>query len=590
MVRVGADTKDMERGLKSARAKMKAFGGQMRKIGKVAAIAGAAVVGAFGLMIKKYIEAGDEVHKMALRTGFSTEALSELKYAAEISGTTLESLEKGVKKMAKTIMDASDGLMTYVRAFDRIGLSAEDLLELSPEDQFDRIARAIASIESPTIRAATAQEIFGRAGTQLLPLFAAGEEGLEKLRKKAHELGIVFDQEAANKAAALTDSLTTLKGAIKGVTMGVAEKLVPALTIFVDAVSESMTNVKGDTGAMTAGVLNFFTLIAKGVMGLGMLWHGLQAIVFKVAAMVVKHILWQIDTMLLPLKILAKLPGYGMLAKKALESIGRVTDNLRIISDGYNDSAEEQLNKTTDLVVMMEELEEKLDNAAEAYKKVIPEGENLKDSLLMPLPAARDMSDVLDQLPAKLDSYVYATERVKTANELLMESWNLTSESQLAFSQLMISEFSMMEGSLKGFVKAILGTLEKWAIGEIIPRVMAALPFPINLLAVGGAIAAIKALFAGISSFKEGGFVPKETLARLHPGEFVINAPMVKALRTPAMAGAGGRSLSAHITINVPNQLDPYSAQKITRQIIVPQILESLDINENKRKWQEKLE
>ena len=48
MVRVGADTKDMERGLKSARAKMKAFGGQMRKIGKVAAIAGAAVAAGLG--------------------------------------------------------------------------------------------------------------------------------------------------------------------------------------------------------------------------------------------------------------------------------------------------------------------------------------------------------------------------------------------------------------------------------------------------------------------------------------------------------------------------------------------------------------
>lgn len=533
MVRVGADTKDMERGLKSARAKMKAFGGQMRKIGKVAAVAGAAVVGAFGLMIKSYIKAGDEVHKMALRTGFSTDALSELKYAAEISGTTLESLEKGVKKMAKTIMDASDGLMTYVRAFDRIGLSAEELMDLSPEEQFDKIARAIARVESPTIRAATAQEIFGRAGTQLLPLFAAGEEGLEKLRKKAHELGIVFDQEAANKAAALTDALTTLKGAVTGVTMGMAEKLVPALTIFVDAVSEAMTNVKGDTGAMTAGVLNFFTLIAKGVMGLGLLWHGLQALIFKVASMVVKNVLWQIDTMMLPLKILAKLPGYGIIAKKVLAGVAKQTDNLRIISDGFNETAETQLDKTTALVIMMEELEEKLSNAAEAYKKVVPKGEELKDSLLMPLPAARDMSAILDEFVPKFDSYVFAVEKVKTANELLMESWNLTSEAQLEFSQIMLGEFMMMEGSLKGFVGAILGTLEKWAIGEIMPKIMKALPFPVNLLAVGGAIAVIKGIFAGLKSFEGGGFVPRETVARLHPGEYVLNAPTVKSMTSP---------------------------------------------------------
>lgn len=568
MVHVGANTKDMERGLKSARAKMKAFGNQMRKVGKVAAIAGAAVVGAFGLMIKKYIEAGDEVHKMALRTGFSTEALSELKYAAEISGTSLESLEKGVKKMAKTISDASKeggALMTYVRAFDRIGLSADELIELAPEEQFNKIARAIAKVESPTIRAAVAQEVFGRAGTQLLPLFAAGEEGLEKLRKRAHELGIVFDQEAADKAAALTDALTTLKGAVKGVTMGMAEKLVPALTVFVDAVSDAMTNVKSDTGAMTAGVLSFFTLIAKGLMGLGMLWHGLQAVILKIASIVINSVLGQIDTMMIPFKILAMLPGAGIIAKKILAGVATQTDKLKIISEGYNDAAEEQLNKTTNLVVAMEELETKLNNAAEAYKKVkaeaAPVAEGIKETALK----AREFHGALDQVQGSLESYVFTTEKVKTANEQLMESWNLTSEAQLHFTQIALSEFASMEGSLKGFVGAILGTLESWAIGEIIPRVMAALPFPINLLAVGGAIATIKALFKGLASFKEGGFVPRETVARLHPGEYVLSAPDVKAMTSPALAASAPVS-HIYLTINA-RTLDNRTIDKAAERI-----------------------
>ena len=89
MVRVGADTKEMERGLKSAEARMKKFGERCTKIGRGMTVAGAAIVGALGMMIKNYVSAGDEVHKMALRTSFSTEALSELKYAAEISGATL---------------------------------------------------------------------------------------------------------------------------------------------------------------------------------------------------------------------------------------------------------------------------------------------------------------------------------------------------------------------------------------------------------------------------------------------------------------------------------------------------------------------
>ena len=118
------------------------------------------------------------------------------------------------------------------------------MIELSPEEQFDKIARAIANVESPTLRAAAAQDIFGRAGTKLLPLFAAGEEGLEKLKKKAHELGMVFDQEAADKAARLADAQTTLKRAIQGLTITISENIVPVITELVEKLSDTIAKVK----------------------------------------------------------------------------------------------------------------------------------------------------------------------------------------------------------------------------------------------------------------------------------------------------------------------------------------------------------
>jgi hypothetical protein len=244
LVKIGADDSELQKALGKARKTLKDHSAQFRKAGMAMTAAGAAITGAVGMMVKGYIKAGDEVHKMALRTGFSTEALSELKYAAEISGANIQALEKGVKRMAKTITDADEGMATYIRSFDRIGIKVEELRGLSPEQQFDKIAKSIAAVEDPTIRAATAQDIFGRAGTQLLPLFAAGEKGLDALRKKARDMGIVFDQEAANKAATLQDSLTTLKGSFQGVTMSIASALVPVITSLVDKVSSVATKIK----------------------------------------------------------------------------------------------------------------------------------------------------------------------------------------------------------------------------------------------------------------------------------------------------------------------------------------------------------
>jgi len=277
-----ASVKDVAKDQKTLGGAIQKNSASFKKAGMAMTVAGGAIVASMGLMIKKYVSAGDQIHKMALRTGFATETLSELKYAAEISGSNIESLEKGVKKMSKTIVDASTGLETYVRSFDRIGLSVDELMELSPEEQFLKIAEAIAAMESPTLRAATAQEIFGRAGTELLPLFAEGVDGMEALRKKAHELGIVFDQEAAEKAARLADAQTTLKTALQGVTISIAESLAPALSKLAEDLSDTVAKV----GDWIKEHPKLTSIITKATLGIGALMMVLGPLVMMLPGLI----------------------------------------------------------------------------------------------------------------------------------------------------------------------------------------------------------------------------------------------------------------------------------------------------------------
>jgi len=239
-VKIKADTAGLKTGLNNATNMIKQHN---KAIGMAATAMGAAIVGAGVLSIKTYAQMGDEVQKMALRTGFTTEALSELRHAAEISGADLTTLEKGVKRMSGTILDASDGLETYIRTFDHLGLKVEDLMGLSPEEQFMKIASAIAEIEDPTMRAALAQDVFGRAGTELLPLFDQGADGIAALRQEAHDLGIVFDQEAANKAAAFTDAMHRVDESVSGLKMAIADNLIPALMPLIEKIQKIIVNV-----------------------------------------------------------------------------------------------------------------------------------------------------------------------------------------------------------------------------------------------------------------------------------------------------------------------------------------------------------
>ncbi len=256
LLKLGVDKRDFDRD-------MKGLSGAINRHKKAIGIAmvgmGVAAIGAAAASVKAFADMGDEVQKMALRTGFSTEALSELRHAAEISGANLGTLEKGVKRMSGTILDAQDGLETYVRSFRHIGIEVQELDGLNPEEQFLRIAEAIAEVEDPTKRAAIAQDIFGRAGTELLPLFAAGKEGLKDLREEAHKLGIVFDQEAADSAAEFKDSLTRLDGAVNGLKFTLAKELMPAM----DAGIPLMTEWARALGPIIENTLNWHAAANK---------------------------------------------------------------------------------------------------------------------------------------------------------------------------------------------------------------------------------------------------------------------------------------------------------------------------------------
>ena len=325
LVKIGADVSEFDRATKDIDNKTKAIGASLQRVGAGLTAVGAVITGTVGMMIKSYIQAGDEVHEMALRTGFSTTALSELGYAAKICGTDIGDVEVGVKKMSSSLFDATMAGDQAGNAFTRIGLSTQDLIKLSPEQQFDKIAKALAAVENPTIRAATAVDIFGRSGTKLLPLFKEGPAGMEALRKKAHELGIVFDQEAADKADALNDAITTLKSSFAGIGNAVAGTLIPAITGLVGKITGAIVKVKEWITAHPG----LSSAIFKVVTAMGLLMAAIGPVLIVLPTLV------------------ASLKMLGLAQMALLGPIGLVTAALAGLAVGYL-AVKDAQNKTVD--------------------------------------------------------------------------------------------------------------------------------------------------------------------------------------------------------------------------------------------------
>src|SRR5690606_5551309 len=132
--------------------------------------AGGAVIAPLLAAVQHFATAGDQVNKASDRTGVAVEALSELAYAADQSGANLETLEAGLRRMQASVLDAAKGSKSAQENLAMLGLTVEQLASLSPDQQFKLLADRLSRIEDPTLKAALAMKIFGKSGTQLLPL------------------------------------------------------------------------------------------------------------------------------------------------------------------------------------------------------------------------------------------------------------------------------------------------------------------------------------------------------------------------------------------------------------------------------------
>ncbi|GAB6188130.1 phage tail tape measure protein [Thermopirellula anaerolimosa] len=266
-VELFADDSRLVRGLKAASKRLKAWGQSVTAAGRRMLSAGMVAVGGMLGASRVFASMGDTMAKASQRTGIAVERLSELAYAAEQSGADLEALEAGVRRMQKTIAEAAGGSESAQEALATLGLSIQQLAGLSPDQQFMLIADRLAKIPNPTERAAAAMELFGRSGTQLLPLIANGAAGLEALARRARELGLVMATEDAEAAVVFGDLLADLWKTVKMGVFVIGSALAPVLADLVERALGVIRSVADWIKANKTLVVTVFKMAAALVAG-----------------------------------------------------------------------------------------------------------------------------------------------------------------------------------------------------------------------------------------------------------------------------------------------------------------------------------
>jgi len=200
-------------------------------------------------------EAIDQLGKTAQKVGIPVEQLSALSVAAKISDVSMESLSKSLGILSKNMVDAAKGGSDMQRQFQALGISVTNadgsmrsvgdvLLDLS--DKFH-------GSNDGAQKTATALNLLGRAGKDLIPLLNQGSGELRELMETAQKMGLVISKDTANAVEHVNDNFKIMHLAGQGLANMVIADLVPAFVRLSDQWVD--TAKKGDVIRRTADTI-----------------------------------------------------------------------------------------------------------------------------------------------------------------------------------------------------------------------------------------------------------------------------------------------------------------------------------------------
>lgn len=228
---------------KSAKKSSKAFddfssgaGLNFKSVATYAGIAAAAVVAGGVAMVASQIEIADQTLKTANAIGTTTEALSAMAYAVEVTaGMTREQLGQTLLMMRNNLSTAAQGVGEARYAIKDLGLDVAKLAQMRPEQQFEAIVNALDRFP-PADRVRVTRDIFGPGGQDILKI-RGGSEALRELYAEAERMGRIISTDTAQASAEFNDNVNRLKSNLQGLANTIAQNVVPGLLAMTDAMT-----------------------------------------------------------------------------------------------------------------------------------------------------------------------------------------------------------------------------------------------------------------------------------------------------------------------------------------------------------------
>lgn len=278
------EIKAVGKSISSAGSKVTAFGK------KLAGFSGAASAIGTGLLKLGYDAAvgADDLNTLSKQTGFTTEELQRMQYAADLVDVSVDDITGALRKFKTKVDPTNKTLAALGVSTTNADGSMRDVTDVF----YDALA-ALSAVGNETEKDQLAMELFGKGADSLAGIIDDGGAAMRELGDEAAGLGLILDQDTLNSLNATNDTIDTMKAQISGIMTVIGTQVVPVVAPLLEKAGELIANVAQKLSEMNPetmetilAVLGIAAALAPVIILGGQLISGLGAIVTAIGTVV----------------------------------------------------------------------------------------------------------------------------------------------------------------------------------------------------------------------------------------------------------------------------------------------------------------
>jgi hypothetical protein len=509
----------------------KGFGGAIKGLQAVAgkvinlknALVGLVGAAGFGALIKQGLATGDQLAKTADKIGVTTEALSGLRFAAELTGVSAGTMDMAMQRLTRRVSEAANGTGEAVGALLELGINAKELEQLPLDQQMNVIADSMKNVESQSDKVRLAMKLFDSEGVALVNTLAGGSSGLMDMAAQAEHLGLTLTRVDTAQIEQANDSITKAKGVFTGLTNQLTVAFAPVIETIANLFRQSALDSAdfGNTGQRVAdAVVKAFANVRGALHGISLFVKTVQLAFTRLGVYIASKLSPILDGFISVYNKVAELLGKPIISNPLTSFADNATESIKALQ------AEIELMRTQD----------PSEGILNAYEKIKEESRRTAEVIAANSPAA-----VLAAEGDKVVKQESFQDKVRKQGAIDLAKFTAMTETEK--TQHVTNEMQKQFAAGASHSKKLFAMNKAFQVGQAImntysgaSKALASYPPPLNFLMAASVVTAGLAQVAQIrsQSFDGGGFTGSGARAGgvdgkggfpaiLHPNETVID-------------------------------------------------------------------